>query len=67
MFGLRNEAWLELICECGDGTCTTRVKIARRAYDELRAAPGRRHLVVSGHEREDMIVARGDGYVVVAD
>jgi hypothetical protein len=66
MFGLRDVTTLELICECGDGKCTTRLSVPRATYDQLRTTAGR-HLVACGHERAGTVVARTNGYVVVAD
>jgi hypothetical protein len=64
-FGLGSET-LELICECGDTTCTERFSILCSAYAEVREAAGRR-VVVTGHERTCGVIARGDRYVVVCD
>lgn len=63
-FGL-GEKTLELICECGDTTCTQRLSVPCAEYEQLRETPGRR-VVVTGHERATKVVTRGDGYVVVS-
>lgn len=64
-FGLGDET-LELICECGDTTCTERLSIPSTEYAQVREAAGRR-VVVAGHERTCGVLARGDRYVVVCD
>jgi hypothetical protein len=64
-FALREET-LELICECGDTSCTERLSIPSSEYAQVREAAGRR-VVVAGHERTCGVVARGDRYVVVSD
>ena len=64
-FGLGDET-LELICECGDTTCTERLSISSTDYAEVREASGRR-VVVAGHEGAGSLVARGGRYVVVCD
>jgi hypothetical protein len=64
-FGFGDET-LELICECGDTTCTQHVSIASAEYRQVREAPGRR-VVIVGHEHACRVVARNGSYVVVCD
>ena len=63
-FGYRDEALLELLCECADGGCTERINVPPEAYEEARSTDGR-SVVVDGHEHSGRVVGRGDGYVVV--
>jgi hypothetical protein len=64
-FGLSDQT-LELICECGDATCTERVSIPCTEYEHVREAVDRR-VVIAGHEHTAGVVTRGGGYVVVSD
>jgi hypothetical protein len=64
-FGYREEV-LQLICECGDTSCSEHLSVPAAEYEEIRNAPGR-HVVAAGHVSSDRVVARGDGYVVVED
>ena len=57
---------LDLICECGDGSCAERIRMGHSEYVELRADP-ETFAVVPGHEfpeAEDVIDKR-EGYDVV--
>jgi hypothetical protein len=57
---------LDLICECGDASCTSRIQMAPEDYEKLRSDPTT-FAVVSGHEVLDVeeIVARHKTYEVV--
>jgi hypothetical protein len=57
---------LDLICECGDASCTSRIQMAFEEYEELRS-DATTFAVVSGHEVLDIeeIVARHKTYEVV--
>jgi hypothetical protein len=57
---------LDLICECGDGTCKERLSMTRAQYEELRSDP-HQFAVHPGHEYPDIetVVARSKGYDVV--
>ena len=65
-FGFREDTLLELVCECEDGACTERVRIAPAAYDHVRGAPGR-HVVAAGHRHSGRVVSSGLDYAVVED
>jgi hypothetical protein len=57
----------EFVCECGDRTCTERVRMTLPDYEELRADPT--HFVIRpGHEAPDIerVVVRLAGYEIVA-
>ena len=57
---------LDLICECGNGSCAERIRMGHAEYVELRADPTT-FAVVPGHEfpeAEDVVQKRG-GYDVV--
>jgi hypothetical protein len=62
-FGLSQ---LDLICECGDASCTSRIEMSHQQYEELRS-DSTTFAVVSGHEISDVeeIVARHGSYDVV--
>jgi hypothetical protein len=64
-FGLTNGV-LDLICECGDGSCAERIHVDHADYVELRRNP-RTFAVVPGHEAQEVedLVARHDGYAIV--
>jgi hypothetical protein len=63
-FGLDEK--LDLICECGNASCTSRIEMGREEYEHLRA-DSQTFAVVSGHEIPDVeeIVARRKTYDVV--
>jgi hypothetical protein len=64
-FGLTNEK-LDLICECGNASCASRIEMDRRDYEALRSDSAT-FAVVSGHEILDVeeIVRRHKTYDVV--
>jgi hypothetical protein len=64
-FGFREEV-LQLICECGDTTCSEHLSVPAAEYEQIRHAAGR-HVVAAGHSSANHVVSRGDGYVVVED
>jgi hypothetical protein len=57
---------LDLICECGDGSCVQRISMTRAEYEQLRSAPDQ-FAVFPGHESGGVeeILARRQGYDVV--
>lgn len=57
---------LDLICECGDASCVSRIEIGHKEYEELRS-DATTFAVVSGHEILDVeeIVERHKTYDVV--
>jgi hypothetical protein len=57
---------LDLICECGDASCTSRIEIDRKEYEKLRS-DSTTFAVVSGHEIRDVeeILERHETYDVV--
>jgi hypothetical protein len=63
-FGLGDT--LDLICECGNANCTSRIEMGHKQYEELRS-DSTTFAVVSGHEIADVeeIVARCGSYDVV--
>lgn len=55
----------DLVCECGDETCTAVMRIPADDYEAVRSEQGA-FAVLPGHELADDIVLRsGDGYVVI--
>jgi hypothetical protein len=64
-FGL-GERPLDLICECGDVSCTRQITMTRGEYEALREEPTL-FAVYPGHETGDVedIVERRDGYDVI--
>ena len=57
---------LDLVCECGDGTCTQQIGVPAQEYEELRADPTL-FAVFPGHEAPEVerVVERREGYDVV--
>lgn len=58
----------EFICECADETCTDRVPLTLRQYEEVRAI-ARRFVVRIGHEATPLVervLFRSDRFAVVA-
>jgi hypothetical protein len=62
-FGLNQ---LDLLCECGDASCTSRIEMSRTQYEELRS-DSTTFAVVSGHEIPDVeeVVSRQGSFDVV--
>lgn len=57
---------LALVCECGNGTCTSQVLVETDDYSRIRSNPAQ-FVVLAGHELpevEHVVEARGP-YVVV--
>jgi hypothetical protein len=54
------------VCECGDPTCDTTVRVTLATYESIRQ-DSMRFLIVPGHEAPGVedVVGDGDGYVVV--
>src|SRR6266568_2304233 len=68
-FDLKTQS-LDLICECGDGSCTERVTMSRAEYEQLRSDP-HNFAVHPGHEHPGddgldvrMLVTGMDGEVM---
>lgn len=57
---------LDLVCECGDASCTQQIRMTRQEYDELRDDAAQ-FAVYPGHEAPDVefVVAERGGYDVV--
>jgi hypothetical protein len=57
---------LDLICECGNASCTERISLTREDYEQLRADP-HSFAVAPGHEAPDVeeVVEKRSGYDVV--
>jgi hypothetical protein len=64
-FGIE-EQQLDLVCECADGTCTERIAMTRKEYEDLRSE-STHFAVFPGHEVLDVesLVARRAAYNVV--
>jgi hypothetical protein len=64
-YGLGDQP-LDLICECGDVSCTRQIRMTRPEYEALRKEPTL-FAVSPGHEIPDVedIVDRREGYDVV--
>jgi hypothetical protein len=67
-----SEAWeidmLELLCECGEVSCSERILVPVAIYEQLRAAPT--HFVVKpGHEDPavEAVVSTAGDYAIVAN
>jgi hypothetical protein len=56
----------EMLCECGDESCTARIRISSEAYEQVRSDPAQ-FVVVHGHSAPDVesVLARTDGYEIV--
>lgn len=56
----------DFVCECGNTSCTERVRMTLAAYEKVRSDP-RYFVVVKGHEAPEYerIVSREDDYSVV--
>ena len=54
------------VCECSRLDCIQQIELPVAMFDEVSARPDR-FVLVPGHETlgPDVVVARGDGYVVV--
>ena len=57
----------EFVCECGDESCTQRIRLTMAEYEELRSEPTH-FAIVPGHEIHDVeiLVEHCGGYDVVA-
>ena len=70
--GIRNitevqeETWGEILCECEDLMCITRIPVKLTEYERVRAH-GDRFLILDGHETDavEIVVDRTDRYIVV--
>jgi hypothetical protein len=62
----RRDGVLDLVCECGNASCTARLRIEPAEYEGIRS-DSRHFAIVPGHEKEDVeeVVSSGDGYDVV--
>lgn len=56
----------DFVCECGNTSCTERVRMTLAAYEKVRSDP-RYFVVVKGHEAPEYerIVSREEDYSVV--
>jgi hypothetical protein len=65
--GTANGGRVEFLCECADLDCTESVAMTLTDYRRLRS-DATWFAVRPGHEVEDVeqVVARGDGYLIVA-
>lgn len=57
---------LDLICECGDGSCVQRISMTRAEYEQIRSAPDQ-FAVFPGHVASDVeeVLERRQGYDIV--
>jgi hypothetical protein len=57
---------LDLVCECGNASCASRIEMSRGEYEHLRSEPAT-FAVVAGHEILDVeeVVTRHKTYDVV--
>lgn len=63
--GGRPDDEVGFVCECSDGTCTERIQVPLRVYEETRAHPSR-FIVAPGHDGSfEHVVRREDGYAIV--
>ena len=64
-FGLTEHA-LDLVCECGDATCTQQVRMTYAEYERVRDDP-RLFAIYPGHEAPDVedVVERQDDFDIV--
>jgi hypothetical protein len=64
-FGLGDRT-LDLVCECGDGSCTLQIRMTTEEYEAMRGDPTL-FAVSPGHEMPDVedVVEKHDGYDVV--
>jgi hypothetical protein len=55
----------DLVCECGDDTCTAVMRMTAEEYEAVRSEPGT-YAVLPNHECvTDIVVRRWEGYVVI--
>jgi hypothetical protein len=55
----------DLVCECGDDTCTAVMRMTAEEYEAVRSEPGT-YAVLPEHECvTDIVVRRREGYVVI--
>ena len=59
-------AVLDLVCECGDTTCTAELEMKASEYHPVRRHPTR-FVVLPGHEipAAESVVSRSPGYYIV--
>lgn len=64
-FDLKSQP-LDLICECGDGSCVERISMSRAEYEQLRSDP-RQFAVYPGHGKTDVeeVAERRVGYDII--
>jgi hypothetical protein len=64
--GFAHPGKLDLICECGNASCASRIEMDRKEYEQVRSDSAT-FAVVKGHEIPDVeeIVERGKRYDVV--
>jgi hypothetical protein len=52
------------LCECEEERCTTIVLLTAEEYEHVRGDP-RRFVVAPGHQEDDQVVDRHDGFTVI--
>jgi hypothetical protein len=57
---------VEFVCECGEASCTRRVRMSLAPYERMRADPAL-FVVLPGHELPDVetVVEQNEDYAVV--
>lgn len=57
---------MDLVCECGDLTCTERIVVSVPDYERIRS-DSRTFVVVPGHEMPDVetVIEQGDGWAIL--
>ena len=65
-FGLSAQQ-LDLVCECGDGSCVERISMSHEEYEQLRS-DSHQFAVYPGHEMPEVerVVDKRKGYDIVA-
>ena len=65
--GTANGGRVEFLCECADRDCVESISLTLAEYRRVRS-DGTWFVVRPGHQLQDVedVVARGDGYVIVA-
>ena|SRR5437868_151938 len=56
----------EFLCECSDPSCTERITVSLREYEEIRAKPAR-FLLMPGHTAPEIeyVVEQDDSHLVI--
>jgi hypothetical protein len=54
------------VCECGDGSCRTSIRLTQEEYEDVRTGPAR-FAIAPDHENPELedLVAEGDRYSII--